>query len=225
MEKTLVSSSLHFQRLLLWLSEYDLNNEYLKGKGNVITDALFRVSDMPVTKQDGHQKDIMPVNMLTTEIPADSTYVAWHRKATAEAHNIKPTNAISHEWLARVKKGFHILDYWTYREEISAENNLLFKGHRLIISEKLQNRNLKTIQEGHFSIEKMQQRAKESVFWQNIRPDILQTAWNFHVFQIFSKSQQQQNMMSHEVPQGPWNKIGGDIFDFEFTNYLLIADY
>ena len=31
--------------------------------------------------------------------------------------------------------------------------------------------------------------------------------------------------MSHEVPQGPWEKIRADLFEFESTNYLMIADY
>ena len=57
------------------------------------------------------------------------------KKNYSTRHNIRSTNASSLEWLARVKKGFHppLLDYWTYREEISAENGLLFKGQRLII--------------------------------------------------------------------------------------------
>ena len=36
------------------------------------------------TKQDELQKDFIPVHMLTTEIPADSTSVAEFRKATVE---------------------------------------------------------------------------------------------------------------------------------------------
>ena len=31
--------------------------------------------------------------------------------------------------------------------------------------------------------------------------------------------------MPHEVLQGPWEKIGADFFEFEFTSYLLIANY
>ena len=61
-----------------------MNIKYLKGKKNVIADALSRVSPLPITKQNEHQKDIIPVHMFTIEIPADSTSVAEFRKATAE---------------------------------------------------------------------------------------------------------------------------------------------
>ena len=69
-----------------------------------------------------------------------------------------------------------LVDYWTYREEISAENGLLFKGHRLIISKKLHSGVLQTIHKGHFGFEKMQLRAQEAVFWPGITSDLLQTA-------------------------------------------------
>ena len=31
--------------------------------------------------------------------------------------------------------------------------------------------------------------------------------------------------MPHEVPQGPWEKLGVNFFEFQSTTYLLIADY
>ena len=43
--------------------------------------------------------------------------------------------------------------------------------------------------------------------------------------QTFSRSQQRETLLPHEVPQGPWEKLGIDFFEFESTTYLLIADY
>ena len=71
-----------------------------------------------------------------------------------------------------LKKDCHQLleDYWTYGEEIRAENGLLFKGHRLILPEKLRKIVLQTIHEGRFGFDKMQliMRAQEAVFWPGI---------------------------------------------------------
>lgn len=52
----------------------------------------------------------------------------------------------------------------TWREEIGTENGLLFKGHCLIVPGKLWVRALQTIHKGHFSIEKMNLRAREALF-------------------------------------------------------------
>ena len=114
---------------------------------------------------------------------------------------------------------------WTYREEISAENGLLFEGHSLIFPEKLRNRTLQTIHRGHCGVDKMQLRAREFVFWARISADILQTAQSCNVRQTFSKSQQRETLMPHEVPQGPWEKLATDFFEFHSNSYLLIADF
>ena len=31
--------------------------------------------------------------------------------------------------------------------------------------------------------------------------------------------------MPHDVPQGPWEKLGADYFEFQSNQYLLVADY
>ena len=82
-EKTIVASSPYLQRLLLQVSQYDLNIQYIK-KENVIADALIRVSLLPATKQDEHQRDTIPVHMLTTGIPADPTMIAEFHQPTTE---------------------------------------------------------------------------------------------------------------------------------------------
>ncbi|PFX17550.1 Uncharacterized protein K02A2.6 [Stylophora pistillata] len=99
-------------------------------------------------------------------------------------------------------------NYWSYREEISAENGLLLKGHRLIVPEKLRTTVLQSIHEGHFGFEKMQLKAREAVFWPGITSDLLQTAQGCEVCQTFSKSQRRETPLLHEVPQGPWDKLG-----------------
>ena len=226
-KKSIAASSPRLHNLLLRLAHYDVDIQYLKGKENVVADALSRVSPQPFEARDMNQLDLVPVHMLTEEIPADATSIADFKSATAaDTTSSLLMQAVINGW-PESRKDCHplLLDYWTYREEISAENGLLFKGHRLIIPESMRNRCLKTIHEGHFGVEKMQLRAREAVFWPKISADILQTAQSCRVCQTFSKSQQRETLMPHEVPQGPWEKIGIDYFEFQSANYLMIADY
>ena len=57
--------------------------EYLKGKENVIADALSRVSPQPI-REGKTDRDVIPVHMLTKEIPADTASIADFRRATAD---------------------------------------------------------------------------------------------------------------------------------------------
>ena len=74
-KKSIVCNSPRLQRLLLRLSQYDVNIEYLKGKDNVVADALSRVSPQPTPKEGEDEEDFIPVHMLTEEIPADSARI------------------------------------------------------------------------------------------------------------------------------------------------------
>ena len=165
--------------------------------------------------------------MLTEENPADSTRVGDFRRATAEdTISSLLMQVVANGW-PELKKDCHplLVDYWSYRKEISAENGLLFKGHRLILPEKLRSRFLQTIYSGHFGFEKMQLRTREAVFWPGITSDLLQAVQGCGVCQTFSRSQQRETLFPHEVPQGPWEKLGNDFYEFQSTTYLLIAAY
>ena len=83
--------------------QHDVNIGYLKGKENVIADALSRISPLHVTNQDVHQKDIIPVHMFITEIPANSTYLSEFRKGTAEDATSGLLMKAIMNWLARIK--------------------------------------------------------------------------------------------------------------------------
>ena len=162
--------------------------------------------------------------MLTEKIPADSTRIGYFRSATAQdTTSDLLVQVVANGWPDE-KNDCHLffLDYWTYREEISVENGLLLKGHRLVVPEKLRDRVLQTIYEGHFGFEKIQLRAREAVFWPGITSDILQTAPSCEVCRTFSRSQQRETLLPHE---GPWEKSGIDFCEFQSTTYLLMADY
>ena len=51
-----------------------------------------------------------------------------------------------------------------FRDEISLQDGLLFKGHRLIIPESLRSKAIQQIHEGHYGVEKLLLRAREAVF-------------------------------------------------------------
>ena len=111
-KKSIVCNSPCLQRLLLRLSQYDVNIEYLKGKDNVVADALSRVSPQPTLKEGEDKEDFIPVHMITEEIAADSTRVGDFRRATTE-NNISglPMQVVANGW-PELKKDCHpLVDY------------------------------------------------------------------------------------------------------------------
>ena len=75
--------------------------------------------------------EVLPVHYITSTVPADSDRLQEYRVAT---QNDRVLSLLMHEvyhgW-PKVCSDCHplLLDYWNFRDEISLEDGLLFKGH------------------------------------------------------------------------------------------------
>ena len=74
-KKSIISASPRLQRLLLRLAHYNLSIEFLRGKDNVIADALSRVSPLQSTnpKAIDSNIDVIPVHHITWSTPITKT--------------------------------------------------------------------------------------------------------------------------------------------------------
>ena len=61
-----------------------------------------------------------------------------------------------------------LLDFWSFRQEISEEDGLFYKNKRLIVSNSERLETLKVLHLGHYAVHKMQLRALETVSWPGI---------------------------------------------------------
>ena len=77
----------------------------------------------------------------------------------------------------------------------------------------------------NYGITSTQDRAKESVFWPGITRDVESKVKDCIICQENAASYTKEIMQPHEVPRGPWIKLGMDLFEHNKRQYLLIVDY
>ena len=63
------------------------------------------------------------------------------------------------------------------------------------------------------------------VFWRGINKDIEKTVRECDICQKYQNSQQHETLLQHDVPEGPWQVVGTDIFHVDGQDYLLVTDY
>ena len=229
MKKSIVSTSPRLQRLLPRLAHYDLNIEVLRGKENVIADALSRVFPLQSTnsKTIDSNIDVIPVHHITQSAPVSKTRLQELRLATQSDPTLSSLTKTVHEGWPQSKKDCpeQPLDFWSFRQEISEEDGLLYKNHRLIMpySERLET--LKVLHLGHYAINKMQLRALETVYCPGINKDILKCYQSCKTCIKYSKSQRNEPLQSHPTPEVPWHTVATDLFETKNSKYLLIVDY
>ena len=120
-------------------------------------------------------------------------------------------------WIAR--------RYWDQRDELSIDHGLLMKGSRIIIPTTQRERTLTNLHVGHQGILSMQQMAKTTVYWPGIDANIEDWVQRCSACLATKPNQKREPLLPHEVPDGPWQKIGADFFDLDGKKFLLVIDY
>ena len=101
---------------------------------------------------------------------------------------------------------------------------MLLKGPRLIIPGELQEEYLSRLHEGHLSANKVQENAKQHMYWTGIDADI--EDYTKQCQECIKRSQvAKEPLQPHDIPEGPWRKLGIDYFTFDGNSYVLICDY
>ena len=101
---------------------------------------------------------------------------------------------------------------------------MLLKGPRSIIPGELQEEYLSRLHEGHLSANKVQENAKHHMYCTGIDADI--EDYTKRCQECIKRSQvPKEPLFPHDVPEGPWRKLGIDYFTFDGNSYVLICDY
>ena len=91
---------------------------------------------------------------------------------------------------------------------------MLLKGPRLIITGELQEEYLSRLHEGHLSASKVQENAKQHMYWTGIDADI--EDYTKRCQECIKRSQvPKEPLQPHDIPEGPWRKLGIDYFTFD----------
>ena len=121
-------------RLLLRLAQYDVYIEYLRGKENIIADALSHVGLLAPESQEYasslNNVERIPVHQITQIAPASNERLEELCEATAKDHKLQLLAKIVHEgWPPTFKDCPHSIQlYWCFRDDITYEDGILYKG-------------------------------------------------------------------------------------------------
>ena len=115
--------------------------------------------------------------------------------------------------------------YWSFRDELSIDGDLLTKGERVVIPLSCRDSILVDLHGSHAGINKAMDLARTCVYWPGMEADV--TDYIKRCLTCIESSNLPVEMLHpHEVPPGPWVKIGVDFFqDHLGKKHLIVADY
>jgi transposase InsO family protein len=226
-KKPLHSVPTRLQRMMLKIQSYDLIVDYVPGKLLVLADTLSRAPLSDINKENIDEELILHVQAFTDNLAVEKTQLEKIRKETS---NDTVLSKILDIYLVgwptdRNKIEDCLKPYWTFRDEIHIIDDLVFKGNCLVIPQSLRSEMLNLIHEGHMGIERCRNQVKNVLFWPNITNDIKNTVESCEICIKYRKNNVREPMISHPIPDLPWQKLGVDFFYYNNKTYLLVADY
>ena len=96
-----------------------------------------------------------------------------------------------------------IRGFWSYREEITADNGVLFKLDQVIVPSSLRAEMLRKIHKAHQGYESSIRRARECLFWPGMQLDIRDTCLSCGICSLYTPRGQQSPCSHTRYPHVP----------------------
>jgi hypothetical protein len=227
-KKPLHKASPRLQLMLLRLSKYSIDIEFVPGKYMHIADTLSRAySDLAGSKHLEDEEMDLRVHCLVTQLPLSAGRVQQFREAIVQDEVLQAVIAFCkdgwpiHKWQLPVQ----VRPYWAIHHDLYEVEGLIFVGHKLLVPETLRGEMLDKIHQTHMGMEKCKARAREILYWPGMTHDIEEIVKNCPTCAKFRRANPREPLHPHDVPSRPWSKLGADIFTLDGDDYLLVVDY
>ncbi|GAA6096806.1 uncharacterized protein K02A2.6-like, partial [Tachysurus ichikawai] len=235
--KPLLSAPKRLQSMLMTLQNYSLKVVYKPGPKMFISDMLSRAAADCTGKGaifQRHaichlQKEQGEVQLINQ---AEYLNVTDQRLRTIREHTERDEalqalkTVVLAGWPDEKERTTHIIrEYWPYRDEISAQDGILYRGQKVIIPKSLRPEMLKRIHSSHIGGDACYRQARDTLYWPSMQAEIKDFVSNCSTCNEFAHNQQKETMLSHVIPSRPWQIVSMDLFGHRQKDYLIIVDH
>ena len=224
-KKPLATAPKRLQRLLLRLQQYDVEIRYKPGPEMYLADTLSRAY-LPTTARSPAEEETERIHAVDF-LPISEPQLAEIQRETAADSVLQSLIQVILQGWPDQKEALpsELHPYFTVRDELTAQDGILFKGLRCVIPTSLRPKIRERLHGAHTGVEGCLRRARETVYWPGINADLRDYIAKCGVCATYQKDQQKEPLISHKIPSRPWETVGCDIFHFEDRDYLCTVDY
>jgi len=231
-KKPLIKAPKRLQLMMLKLQKYELNVTYKPGSQMYIADMLSRayltVNHSGYQRQQEHvfSLEIESVNALDYIGMSDSTsqLIRTHTCADQTLQTLMQT--VIGGWPdSKESVPISIKEYFSLRDEITVQDGVLFKGQCVIIPRSLRSLMLQKTHNTHLGAAACLRRARDVIFWPGMAAEIKDLVSQCETCNDFQSKNSKEPMMSHPIPQRPWETLSQDLFTHKGLDYLITVDH
>ena len=94
------------------------------------------------------------------------------------------------------------------RDQMTVQDDLVFKGARVVIPATLRREMMNKCHETHIGIEGCLRRARESMYWPRMTSDVKDHISKCDVCLAHQNAPQKETLHQHQIIDRPWAKVG-----------------
>ena len=111
---------------------------------------------------------------------------------------------------------------WTYRDELSVQNGIIYKGTQVMVPQSMHKEMLRKIHANHFGAESNIRMAREVLFWPGMRRSIQDMCDACGTCAQYGTTKApKEPMRSLPIPTRPWQIVSQDICELHNQSYLV----
>ena len=115
--------------------------------------------------------------------------------------------------------------YYDFRDELTVQDQLVFKGQMLIVPAGMRKEMLAGAHATHIGMEGCLRRAREIMFWPRMASELKEYISKCDICMRHRESQSKEPLQSYDVEARPWAKVGADLCDLNGRTLLVCCDY
>ena len=225
LKKPLFSTPKRLQGMIMRLHRYNLEVVYTQGKLLYLADTPSRAF-LSTNQVSGPQDGLEHISMVQY-LPITEQRLQQIKEYTSSDEHLQQLRAVIMDGWPTEKKDLphQVATYFPYRDELSVQDGLVFRGERVVIPTDLRQTLKERVHSSNLGIEGCLRRARECLFWPNMNADLKEYISACSICRSHETSQQRETLKPHDVPDRPWAKVGTDLFSISDTSYLIVVDY
>jgi hypothetical protein len=204
------------------LGRYDFTLQYQPGSLMVLPDTLSRAHPSDDNDSRTSEYDVNALSLL----PASKARLEEIRQATLHDPVMQELKkCIMHGWPQLRNLVGEIRHYYSLRDSLTVEDDIILFGERLVIPQSLRKDMKAKLHTSHLGQESMLRRARDLIFWPKMSAEIRQLVMSCQTCQAHQPRQVKEPLIIHDKGEYPFQKVGCDIFEFRNSSYLVTVDY
>ena len=221
--KPLRSAPKRLQGMLLKVQKYDRSIVYKPGPEMYPADTLSRAF-LPTTENS--QGEFERVNAVQLLPMTDERLEELRSSNRDDEVSQKLKEVIQNGWPEEKQELPAVLaPYFSFRDEMSVYDGLVLKGERLLIPKRMWPKIKDRLHSSQIGVNSCLRRARECMYWPGMAAELKEYISQCKTCSKYEARQQKESLMSHEIAQRPWEKIGTDLYTIDGQDYLIVVDY